>query len=122
MKNFKFSIIVVALALFYSAATAQTSKPTKNIPAAEHYVGGQDSLYSFINKNITYPGAAKRNRIQGECIVNLIINADGTATDYHLVKNVGAGCGEEATRVVKLLKFKAPGYRVQTSIPVIFKL
>ena len=30
--------------------------------------------------------------------------------------------GEEALRIVKLLKFKAPGFSVQSSIPVNFKL
>jgi protein TonB len=116
-------LFLLAIITFLSfGAEAQTSKPNKNIPAAEYYEGGQDSLYAFINRNIKYPIMAKRNRIQGECVVKFVIDADGQAKEYSLVKNIGAGCGEEAFRVAKLLKFKSPGFRIQTSIPIIFKL
>ena len=94
----------------------------KAIPVAQYYEGGQEAMYEFINKNRQYPPMAKRNRIQGQCIVSVTLNADGTTTNMRILKNVGAGTGEEALRVVKLLKFKAPGYSVQSSIPVNFKL
>lgn len=122
MKKLKYFIVVCSFCLFIQNLQAQTTKPTKLIPAAEYYVGGQDSMYSFINKNAHYPMMAKRNRIQGECIVKFVIGADGKASGYQLVKNVGGGLGEEAARIVTLLKFKAPGYKLQTSIPIIFKL
>ena len=38
------------------------------------------------------------------------------------VSNPGGGLGDEAVRVVKLLKFTPPGYRFQTQIPVNFSL
>lgn len=122
MNKFK-NVIFVALLLLICGYTATAqSKPTKVIPAAEHYEGGQDSMYAFINRNLKYPIMAKRNRIEGECIVKLKLDADGHATEYAAIKNIGAGCGEEAIRVVKMLKFKAPGYSMQTSIPVIFNI
>jgi protein TonB len=94
----------------------------KAIPIAQYYEGGQAAMYEFINKNIQYPPMAKRNRIQGQCIVSVTLNADGTTTNMRILKNMGAGTGEEALRVVKLLKFNAPGYSVQSSVPVNFKL
>jgi protein TonB len=94
----------------------------KAIPVAQYYEGGQAAMYEFINSNLQYPPGAKRNRIQGQCIVSLTLNADGTTTNMRILKNMGAGTGEEALRVVRLLKFNAPGYSVQSSIPVTFKL
>jgi protein TonB len=79
-------------------------------------------MYEFINKNLQYPPMAKRNRIQGQCIVSVTLNPDGTTTNMRILKNMGAGTGEEALRIIKLLKFNAPGYSVQSSIPVNFKL
>jgi periplasmic protein TonB len=96
--------------------------PTKAIPAAEHYEGGQKAMYQFIESKVVYPPMAKRNRIQGECVIGFLLNEDGTGSKYTVVKNIGGGCGDEALRVVKLLKFRAPGYKMQTSIPVYFKL
>lgn len=94
----------------------------KAIPVAQYYDGGQAAMYEFINKNLQYPPMAKRNRIQGQCIVSVTLNPDGTTTNMKILKNMGAGTGEEALRIIKLLKFNAPGYSVQSSIPVNFKL
>jgi protein TonB len=94
----------------------------KAIPVAEYYEGGQAAMYEFINANLQYPTMAKRNRIQGQCIVSVTLNEDGTTSNMKILKNVGGGTGEEALRIVKLLKFKAPGFSVQSSIPINFKL
>lgn len=94
----------------------------KAIPIAQYYEGGQAAMYEFINSNVQYPPMAKRNRIQGQCIVSVTLNADGTTTNMRILKNMGGGTGEEALRVVRLLKFNAPGYSVQSSVPVQFKL
>ncbi|MBC7451207.1 MAG: energy transducer TonB [Cytophagales bacterium] len=122
MKNLFFIFaLAVGVCISYVEIQAQTT-PSKVIPAAQYYEGGQTAMYTFINQQVLYPATAKRNRIQGECIIGASLEADGTLTNLTVVKNIGGGCGEEAARVVKLLKFKAPGYKMQTSIPVYFKL
>jgi protein TonB len=120
MKTLVFSILLLTGLSF--SGFSQTVAPKKVIPICEHYAGGQDSMYSFINKKIQYPPVAKRNRIQGECIVNLILLEDGRVDKVSVVKNIGGGCGEEVARVIRLLKFRAPGFKNQYTIPVIFKL
>lgn len=115
-------LILLCLTLICSYSATAQSKPSKVIAAAEHYEGGQDSMYAFINRNLKYPPMAKRNRIEGECIVKVKLDENGNASEHSSVKNIGGGCGEEAVRVIKLLKFKAPGYSMQTSIPVIFNI
>jgi protein TonB len=110
------------IAFFFLALISVAQVPNKAIPAAEYYEGGQEAMYAFINSHVVYPVQAKRQRVQGECIISLIIHEDGKTDTYVVVKNIGGGCGEEALRVVKLLKFKAPGYKLKTSIPVHFKL
>lgn len=114
-------LVIFGLLLFFTI-DVQAQVPSKEVPSAKEYPGGQDSLYAFINSNKIYPPTAKRNRMQGECIIGLTINEDGTVSNVTVVKNIGGGTGEEAARVVRLLKFNAIGYKMQTSIPVIFKL
>lgn len=103
------------------AQTAPAHAP-KAIPVAEYYEGGQEAMYAFIEKELKYPIMARRNRIQGQCIVSFTLNTDGTMSGIKLVKNIGGGCGEEALRVVRLLKFNKPDYAILTSLPVTFKL
>lgn len=99
-----------------------TGKVGGSIPVAEYYDGGQEAMYAFIAKEIKYPLLAKRNRIQGRCIISFTLNPDGTMSGVKLVKQVGGGTGEEALRVVRLLKFKKPEYPILTSLPIDFKL
>ena len=146
MKKILLSLAVAGLALAAAPASAQTA-PTPNtkplpkdgsrpqteqgtgtgrvagsIPVAEYYEGGQEGMYAFIAKELKYPLMAKRNRVQGRCIVSFTLNPDGTMSGIKLVKQAGAGTGEEALRVVRLLKFKNPEYPILTSLPVDFKL
>ncbi|MCI1185844.1 energy transducer TonB [Hymenobacter sp. DH14] len=94
----------------------------KTIPVAEYYEGGQTAMYDFIAKEMVYPVMARRNRIQGQCIISFQLNADGTMQDMRIVKQLGGGTGEEALRVVKLLKFKKPELPIRASLPITFKL
>ena len=122
MKNVLFVLALSFIAIIsFNEIQAQTSPP-KAVPSAQYYEGGQTAMYEFINSHVLYPPTAKRNRIQGECIISCVLEADGSVTNVGVVKNIGGGCGEEAARVVKLLKFNAPGFKSQTSIPVYFKL
>ena len=107
------------------AAVATAQNPAhggKVIPVAEYYEGGQEAMYAFIEKEMKYPLMARRNRIQGTCIVSFTLNTDGTLSGVKLVKQIGGGCGEEALRLVHLLKFKKPDYAILTSLPISFKL
>jgi protein TonB len=126
------SVLALVVGLAFSAA-AQTATPSpaaanspavtdKILPVAEHFEGGQPAMYEFIAKEMVYPPMARRNRFQGQCIVSFTLNADGSTANHKIIKNIGGGCGEEALRVVKLIKFKGPGYSMNTSIPVNFKL
>jgi len=141
----KIMLSVLGLALAAGAAQAQATKPAPNttapaqapsqteqgtglnhvgasIPVAAYYEGGQEAMYAFIAKELKYPLLAKRNRMQGRCIVSFTLNTDGTMQGIKLVKQVGGGTGEEALRVVRLLKFKKPEYPILTSLPIDFKL
>lgn len=95
---------------------------SKVIPVAEYYEGGQEAMYAFIEQELKYPVMARRNRIQGQCIVSFTLNTDGTLSGIKLVKQIGGGCGDEALRLVKLLKFNKPDYAILTSLPITFKL
>ncbi|MFD2248161.1 energy transducer TonB [Pontibacter ruber] len=110
-----------------SAAATEEKKvwvPEKVIPVAEYYPGGKEAMYAFIAKELKYPVLAKRNRMQGECIISFTLNEDGSTSGFKILKNVGGGTGEEAMRVAKLIKFKAPGpgFSTVASLPIAFKL
>lgn len=115
-------LVIFSFVLFCSASAFSQAMPSKNVPCAENYPGGQEAMYKLINSKLIYPPVAKRNRLQGECVISFIINEDGSVSNAKIVTNKGGGTGEEALRLIKLLKFNAIGYRLTTTAPVIFKL
>ena len=60
-------------------------------------------LIDFIYDNLEYPTQAKDNRIEGRVYIQFIVEKDGTLSGAKLVRDIGAGCGFEALRVVNLM-------------------
>lgn len=89
-------------------------------------------LYQFLYKHIQYPTLARENNIQGNVVVTFVVNKDGTIVDAEVLREPGAGCGEEALRVINLMNEKnikwTPGkqrgkpVRVQFILPIRFAL
>ncbi len=80
-----------------------------------------------INERIVYPEIARRAGIEGRVIVQFLVEPDGSVSNPAVVRGIGAGCDEEALRVVRTATFK-PGMqrgepvRVKMSLPVTFDL
>ncbi|MEP0985793.1 energy transducer TonB [Ekhidna sp.] len=92
------------------------------------FEGGMKNFYSFMSKNIRYPKQAQRMGIEGKVFLQFVVEKDGSLTDLKVVKGIGAGCDEEALRVMKLVPDFLPGkqgdvrVRVQMVIPINFTL
>lgn len=82
---------------------------------------------SALEQKIQYPEKASKAGVQGRVIVQFIVNKDGEVENPHIVRGIGAGCDQEALRVVKQAHF-TPGkqngkvVRVQYSLPIIYRL
>ena len=98
----------------------------------EKYQCAQKKLLEFVYKNVKYPAIARENGIQGRVVVQFVVEKDGSITDANVVRDIGAGCGEESLRVVELMNSMpekwTPGrqrgqpVRVQFTLPISFKL
>ena len=128
MRNFLFKTIVIAFYLLFTTAYGQNSvKDDQGIyimcEKMPELIGGMDGL----QKKIRYPLQAKSLGVQGVVYVQSIINEKGKIVDPKVVKKLGAGCDEEAIRVLKKSKFK-PGYdkgkpvKVRFTLPIFFRL
>ncbi len=92
------------------------------------FPGGLQAFYKFVGDNMKYPSQARRMGIEGRVYVQFVVDKDGNVTEVEAVKGIGAGCDEEAARVLRgSPKFK-PGkqrgrpVKVRMVLPIIFKL
>ncbi len=80
-----------------------------------------------IQKKIRYPEIARKAGVEGRVIIQFVVDENGNVSNPAVVRGIGAGCDEEALRVVKEAKFK-PGkqrgkaVKVKMSLPITFKL
>ena len=126
-------ILLVALAVLCStSAMAQIVVVDEEIflvvENEPEFPGGEDSLYAYIARNIKYPEAAKKEKIEGRVFVTFVIEKDGQVSSAKILRDIGGGYGEEAIRVVKNMPKWKPGtqrgnpVRFQFNLPVSFML
>jgi TonB family protein len=92
------------------------------------FPGGTPALIDYISKNLRYPKEARGKNIQGKVILRFVVKRTGKVEDIIIIKDIGAGCAEEAVRVVKAMPDWIPakqnGQTVNTffTLPVNFEL
>jgi len=90
--------------------------------------GGMPAFYEFVGKKLKYPAQARRMGIEGKVFVEFVIERDGSITDVKAIKGIGAGCDEEAVRVLQSAPKWKPGkqrgkpVRQRMVLPIAFKL
>lgn len=91
-------------------------------------VGGYSTFYAYLNENLHYPNSARKLGIEGKVFVKFVVSESGAITSPEVVKGIGAGCDEEAVRVVKGAPAWIPGdqrgkkVKVQIILPINFVL
>jgi protein TonB len=91
-------------------------------------IGGMSSFYSYVGENIQYPAQARRLNVTGMVFIQFVVEKDGQITDVKVLKGIGAGCDEEAVRVLKSAPAWKPGkqrgvpVRVRMTVPIRFVL
>jgi protein TonB len=94
------------------------------------FPGGQDSLMSYLRRNIKYPQMEKEQNKQGTVYISFVIHKDGTISNVKALKEVAGAPGltKEAIRVVNAMPIWTPGkmngrpVNVQYTIPIRFVL
>lgn len=90
--------------------------------------GGMPAFYKYVGDKMKYPAQARRMGVEGRVFVEFVINKDGSISDVRAIKGIGAGCDEEAVRVVQAAPAWTPGkqrgkpVKQRMVLPIIFKL
>ncbi len=90
--------------------------------------GGLPAFYKFVGEKMKYPAQARRMGVEGKVFVQFVIGKDGSINDVKIIKGIGAGCDEEAARVMQSAPSWNPGkqrgkpVKQRYTLPIIFKL
>lgn len=79
-------------------------------------------VVNHIKSNLKYPEEALKNKVQGQVVVEFVIDANGAVIDPVIKQGIGSGCDEEALRVVSMMPAWIPGKQDGQNVKVKFKL
>jgi len=86
------------------------------------FAGGQAALLRYLQKNLRYPATALAAQAEGRVFLSFVVQADGSISEVTILKGLGYGLDEEATRVVRQMPAWTPGYQSKHAVPVRFTL
>ncbi|MFW5872859.1 MAG: energy transducer TonB [bacterium] len=92
------------------------------------YPNGLKGIYEHIAKTTRYPISARENNIQGQVVVEFIVEKNGQVKEAKILESVSSELDEEALRVILSLERFYPGFkdalpvRVCYRQPISFKL
>lgn len=92
------------------------------------FPGGMVAFYEYIKSNFQYPLEAQVKGIEGRVFVEFVVNKDGSISDTKVLKGIGAGCDEEAVRILTSSPNWEPGkqrgmpIRQRLVLPIVFSL
>ena len=92
------------------------------------FPGGEEKLFEYLGKSISYPQMAKEAGVKGKVYVQFVVEKNGAITDIKIIRGIGSGCDEEAKKAVKNMPKWEPGeqrgkpVRVRFVLPVNFSL
>lgn len=90
--------------------------------------GGMSAFYAFVSQNIRYPAQARRLGVEGKVFVEFVVEKDGSLSSFTVIKGIGAGCDEEAIRILQLSPQWTPGkqrgqpVKQRMVLPIHFKM
>ena len=130
----KYLYILPIVAICMIACT-QSAKSTASdyityeaVEEKPEYPGGMGELSKLLSSNLKYPLKSQENGVQGEVLVQFVVDKEGNVEEVTVFKGVDPYLDAEALRVIKMMPKWKPGkhegkeVNVKCTIPVGFRL
>ncbi len=139
LRIFSFSILLLLIVAGFSVeingqqipSTTQgqsTDDTYFEVETQPEFRGGMTEFYRYVVENLEYPLRARKNGIEGEVVVQFVVEKDGSLSNVSAMNEIAGGCEEEAVRVVRNSPDFKPGMqrgrpvRVKMALPIHFRL
>jgi protein TonB len=100
---------------------------TKADKSPEYYKNGEEGLKEYVLSEIEYPKLAIEKSVEGTVVIEFVVETNGYITGITLLQGLGAGCSDEALRLIKETKWQpavlnGKYVRYKTNYPITFSL
>jgi periplasmic protein TonB len=134
----KRALLIFISITYFLSAKAQKSDTLKGAAAdtlifstveqPPQFHGGLKKFYRFLVETVRYPAVARENNTQGEVVISMIVEKDGSLSHLKVTHSVSKELDREALRVMNLSPKWDPGMqnghivRVYYDVPITFTL
>ena len=99
----------------------------KGDKSPEYFKNGDDGLTEYVLSALEYPKLAIEKSVEGTVVIEFVVETNGYITGITVKQPVGAGCTEEALKVIKATKWQPAVLnnkfiRYRTNYPITFSL
>ena len=128
-------LYILPIAAICMIACTQSAKSTASdyityeaVEEKPEYPGGMGELSKLLSSNLKYPLKSQENGVQGEVLVQFVVDKKGNVEEVTVFKGVDPHLDAEALRVIKMMPKWKPGkhegkeVNVKCTIPVGFRL
>ena len=119
---------IVAICMIACTQNVKSTISYEEVEVKPEYPGGMGELGKLLNSNLKYPLISFENGVQGEVLVQFVVDKEGNVEEVTVCKGVDPYLDAEALRVIKMMPKWKPGkhegkeVNVKCTIPVGFRL
>ena len=116
-------LLILCVSLFGRAAAAQDDKRAEaECPAPVYALKDVSVKPRILSKpNPRYTEEARRSRVSGQVVVEVVLCVTGKATDVEVIRGLPAGLSEEAAHAARRIRFE-PGLKDGEPVSVRIRL
>ena len=81
----------------------------------------ENRLNGFFDDFIIYPEMAKKKKVEGQVLVQFVVEKDGSISNIQIIHDIGEGCGDEVVRAIKHLPKLIPGMDKGAAVRVVYR-
>lgn len=89
--------------------------------AAPQIPKGLRGLPTYLGENLRYPEDARRRDMQGKVGIEFVVEVSGSVSNLRTVEALGAGCDEEAMRLIRTIAWK-PAFKSGKRVRSVMKM
>ncbi|GEM_PF-6008062 len=92
------------------------------------YRDGIEEFYEYVLKNYRYPETAYRDRLEGQVIIDFLVDMDGSTSDFRVMRGISQELNAEAVRLISSTdgwvpaEYKDQSVQSRISVPITFKV
>ena len=119
---------IVTICMIACTQSAKSTMSYEEVEVKPEYPGGMGELSKLLSSNLKYPLKSQENGVQGEVLVQFVVDKEGNIEEVTVFKGVDPHLDAEALRVIKMMPKWKPGkhegkeVNVKCTIPVGFRL